>query len=145
MIVFFLFFFFFYYSILSFSNLSGVWVGNHQCLIKSTLDFNFLEPQINNKIIYKYMDLLATTTVVQQYPISPSFISTFKFYNIIFFIFPTCNFNLKSSLFYSYFSFFGPLFSLSLPFFFPTSFLLRATLSVLLFPKILKNMPKYKI
>ena len=92
------------------------------------------------------MDLLATTTVVQQYPISPSFISTFKFYNIILFIFPTCHFNLKSSLFYSYFSFFGPLFSLSFLFlFFSTSFLLRATLSVLLFPKILKNMPKYKI
>ena len=58
------------------------------------------------------MDLLATTTVVQQYPISPSFISTFKFYNNIFFIFPTCNFNLESFLFYSYFSFSGPLFSL---------------------------------
>ena len=58
------------------------------------------------------MDLLATTTVAQQYPTSPGFISTFKFYNIILFLFPTCNFNLKSSLFYSYFSFYGPLFSL---------------------------------
>ena len=64
------------------------------------------------------MDLPITTTIVQQYPISPSFISTFKFYNIILFIFPTCNFNLKSSLFYSYFSFFGPLFSLSFLFLF---------------------------
>ena len=58
------------------------------------------------------MNLPSTTIVAQQYPISPSFISTFKFYNIILFIFPTCNFNLKSSLFYSYFSFSGPLFSL---------------------------------
>ena len=93
------------------------------------------------------MDLPATTIVAQQYPISPSFISTFKFYNIILFIFPKYNFNLKSSLFYSYFSFFGPLFSLSFLFlfFFSTSFLLRATLFVLLFPKILKNIPKYKI
>ena len=93
------------------------------------------------------MNLPAATTVAQQYPTSPGFISTFKFYNIILFLFPTCNFNLKSSLFYSYFSFFGPLFSLSFLFlfFFSTSFLLRAALSILLLPKILKNMPKYKI
>ena len=89
------------------------------------------------------MDLPATTIVAQQYPISPSFISTFKFYNIILFIFPKYNFNLKSSLFYSSHS--PDLFSLSLSlFFFSTSFLLRATLFVLLFPKILKNIPKYK-
>ena len=45
------------------------------------------------------MDLSVTTIVAQQYPTSLGFISTFKFYNIILFLFPTCNFNLKSSLF----------------------------------------------
>ena len=96
------------------------------------------------------MNLPTATTVAQQYPTSPGFISTFKFYNIILFLFPTCNFNLKSSLFYSYFSFSRPLFSLFFfvfvfLLFFSTPFLLRAALFVLLFPKILKNTPKYKI
>ena len=85
------------------------------------------------------MDLPITTTIVQQYPISPSFISTFKFYNIILFIFPTCNFNLKSSLFYSYFSFFGPLFSLSLPFFFSYFFLTQSDSLCSSFPKNIKK------
>ena len=31
---------------------------------------------------------LPTMTVAQQHPTSPSFISTFKFYNIILFLFP---------------------------------------------------------
>ena len=67
------------------------------------------------------MDLLTTTIVAQQYPTSPGFISTFKFYNIILLLFPTCNFNLKGSLFYSDFLFSGSLFSL---FFFVFVFLL---------------------
>ena len=79
------------------------------------------------------MNLPATTTVAQQYPTSTGFISTFKFYNIILFLFPTCNFNLKISLFYYYFSFSEPLFSLFFfvfvfLLFFSTPFLLRAAL-----------------
>ena len=67
------------------------------------------------------MNLLATTTIAQQYLTSTGFISTFKFYNIILFLFPICNFILKISLFYYYFSSLEPLFSL---FFFVFVFLL---------------------
>ena len=90
------------------------------------------------------MNLPAATTVAQQYPTSPGFISTFKFYNIILFLFPTCNFNLESFLFYSYFSFSGPLFSL---FFFVFVFLLFfysfLTQSSSLCSSFPKNIKKY--
>ena len=90
------------------------------------------------------MNLPATTTVAQQYPTLTGFFSTFKFYNIILFLFPTCNFNLESFLFYSYFSFSGPLFSL---FFFVFVFLLFfysfLTQSNFLCSSFPKNIKKY--
>ena len=88
---------------------------------------------------------LPTTTVAQQHPTSPGFISAFKFYNIILFLFPTCNFNLKSSLFLLLllilrtFSLFSLLFLSFFFFFFSTPFLLRAALSVLFLPSQLPS------
>ena len=55
---------------------------------------------------------LPTTTVAQKHPTSLGFISTFKFYNIILFLFPTCNFNFKSFLFFTLTSHSPDLFSL---------------------------------